>query len=114
MEDVLVPLIVFGSISTIIIMLSYFKNRRIERTALIAAGKEASIFNEGDKKPAIYSALKYGIFLIAIAIGLLLGDTLAKNTNLEEVVAYLSMVLAFGGAALLLYYILQRRIDAEK
>jgi predicted MFS family arabinose efflux permease len=111
--EILVPLFFFGSISTIIITLSFYKSRRIERTSLIAAGKDASIFNEGEKKPAIHTALKYGIFMIGLAIGVFLGDVLAKTTSLDEPVAYVSMILIFGGLSLLLYYYLQKRIEGE-
>lgn len=111
MNDVLILLVIFGSVFGTIVMLSYFKNRRIERTSLIAAGKEASIFNVGKKNPLINNVLKFGILFIGEGIGLLAGDYLAKSTNLEETVAYLSMIFLFGGISLLIYYLLQKKLD---
>ncbi len=116
MEDILVPIGLFGSIAAIIISLSYFKNRRIERTTLIASGKEASIFNEGDN-PQLFTSLKYGIFLISIAIGLILGECIANTGILSEPIAYTSMTILFGGIGLVLYYFYenkQRRITDKE
>ncbi len=113
MEDVLVPTVLFGSIAAIIISLSYFKNRRIERTSLIASGKEASLFNEGEEKPRIFSALKFGIFFISIGIGLILGEIVANAGLLSEPVAYTAMTILFGGIGLVVYYLLERKNDSN-
>ncbi len=107
---VLVPIVLFIVIAAIIISNSYFKNRRMERTALIASGKGADIFNEGDRKPAYYLALKFGLLLIGLGIGLLMGDYLENITQMPEPVAYLSMMFLFGGIGLIAYYLIQKRI----
>ncbi len=111
MEETLVPIVLFASIAAIIISLSYFKNRRIERSSLIAAGKEASLFNEGDEKPRIFTALKFGIFFISIGIGLILGELVFKAGLLSEPVAYSAMTILFGGIGLVVYYLLERKND---
>jgi len=111
MEGVLVPLVFFGSIAAIIISLSYFKSRRIERTALIAAGKEASIFEYG--KPKHYLSLKYGMLLVGLAIGIILGGVLEASTQMHEASAYFSMILLFGGLSLILYYAIQKKLPKE-
>ncbi|HAN18611.1 MAG TPA: hypothetical protein DCQ24_08065 [Bacteroidales bacterium] len=80
--------------------------RRKERLALIEKGLTANIFNsEANVSPS----LKYGIFCIGIAIGFLFGDILAKSTNLEEGVAYVSMIFLFGGLALVIYYFIAKK-----
>jgi predicted MFS family arabinose efflux permease len=80
--------------------------RRKERLALIEKGLTANIFNsEANVSPS----LKYGIFCIGIAIGFLLGNILAKNTNLEEGVAYVSMIFLFGGIGLVFYYFIAKK-----
>ncbi|MCB2196643.1 MAG: hypothetical protein KQH79_12345 [Bacteroidetes bacterium] len=80
--------------------------RRKERLALIDKGLTASIFNsEANVSPS----LKWGIFLIGIAIGFLLGEVLAQNTRMEEGVAYLSMIFLFGGIGLVSYYFIARK-----
>ena len=80
--------------------------RRKERLALIEKGLTANIFNsEANVSPS----LKYGILCIGIAIGFLFGDILAKSTNLEEGVAYVSMIFLFGGLALVIYYFIAKK-----
>jgi len=113
MEGALAIIFIFGSIPAIIIALSYFKNRRIERTALIAAGKDASIFEQFNGKPKHYLSLKYGMFLVGLAIGVILGAVLDTYTSLHEAAAYFSMVLLFGGLSLILFYITQKRLNEE-
>ncbi len=114
MEDILVPISLFGSIAAIIISLSYFKNRRIERTTLIASGKEASIFNEGENKSQLFTSLKYGIFFISIAIGLILGECIANTGILSEPIAYTSMTILFGGIGLVIYYFFENKFGKKK
>ncbi len=117
MEEVLVPIfvvaIIFGSIPGMIVALIYLKNRRIERTALIAAGLDAKIFKEEDKKSTIHNALKIGILGVGIGLGIITGDILAKSSSLEEAAAYFSMIFIFGGISLLIYYLIQRKIEAQ-
>lgn len=106
--EVIVPVAFFAMIFGIVVLVTYYRNKRIERTALIASGRDASIFREEDKKSWINS-LKYGIFLIGIAVGFIIGDILAVRGVLSEVIAYISMVLLFGGLGLLVFYSLARR-----
>ena len=117
MEEILVPIfvvaIVFGTIPGMIVALIYFKNRRIERTALIASGKDAGIFNTGEKKSTIQQALKFGMLSIGVGLGIVVGDLVAKSTDLADPAAYLSMIFIFAGTALLAYYLLQRKIERE-
>jgi predicted MFS family arabinose efflux permease len=106
--EVIVPVAFFGMIFGIVVLVSYYRNKRMERTALIASGKDASIFKEEDKKSWINS-LKYGIFLVGIAIGFIVGDALAVRDVMSEGIAYIAMVLLFGGLALLVFYLLARK-----
>jgi len=80
--------------------------RRKERLALIEKGVTASIFNkEADVSPSF----KYGIFCVGIALGFLMGEILYQNTSINEGVAYLSMIFFFGGAGLIVYYLIARK-----
>lgn len=111
-EDVIVPVAFFAMIFGIIVLVTYYRNKRMERTALIASGRDASIFSEEEKKSKINS-LKYGIFLIGIAIGFIVGDSLAVKGVMTEGVSYISMVLLFGGISLLVFYLLVRKKGKE-
>ncbi|MBI9062066.1 MAG: hypothetical protein JEZ14_08745 [Marinilabiliaceae bacterium] len=106
MEAVLAIIFIFGSIPAIIIALSYFRNRCLERTALIAANKEADLFREADQKPKHYLTMKYGMLLVGLALGVLMGALIEAHTFLNEATAYFPMVLAFGGLSLVLFYVL--------
>ncbi len=115
MEEVLVPIfvvaIIFGSIPGMIVALIYLKNRRIERTALIAAGLDASIFKNDEKKSTFHNVLKFGILAIGIGIGIIAGDVLAQSSGLTEPTAYFSMIFIFGGVSLILYYLIQKKLE---
>ncbi len=108
MEGALAIIFIFGSIPAIIISLIYFRNRRIERTSLIAAGKDATLFDHG--KPKHYLTLKYGMLLVGLALGVILGGVLEANTNMPEPMAYLSMILLFGGISLILFYAIHKKM----
>ena len=112
MEGALAIIFIFGGIPAITISLVYFRNRRIERTALIAAGKDASIFEYG--KPKHYLSLKYGMLLVGLAIGVILGGILEVNTNIPEPMAYLSMVLLWGGLSLILFYAIHKKMLSQE
>ncbi|MFT3739785.1 MAG: hypothetical protein QM786_13595 [Breznakibacter sp.] len=110
MEIELVPIVFLGGLYATIISISYFRTRKTERLSLIAAGKEASIFDEADKKPKLHSSFKYGLLMIGLALGLLVGEALAKSTAIRPEIAYTSMVLIFGGISLLFFYWYQNKM----
>lgn len=111
--EIVVPVAFFGMIFGIAVLVTYYRNKRMERTALIASGRDASIFKEENRKSRIYS-LKYGIFLIGLAIGFIVGDILALQQVMSEGIAYVSMVLLFGGLALLVFYYFARKKVTEQ
>lgn len=111
--EIVVPVAFFGMIFGIAVLVTYYRNKRMERTALIASGRDASIFKEENKKSRIHS-VKYGIFLIGLAIGFIVGDILSTQHVMSEGIAYVSMVLLFGGVALLVFYYLARKKISEQ
>jgi hypothetical protein len=102
MEDIFVPISVFGMILGIV----YLVVRKRERMALIEKGADASIFRI-DKQSN--STLKWGLFLIGLGVGLLIAEILVKTTTMSEEAAYFSMIFLFGGIALLVSYFLDRK-----
>jgi CBS domain containing-hemolysin-like protein len=112
MEGALAIIFIFGGFAAIIISLIYFRNRRIERTALIAAGKDASLFSDG--KPKHYLSLKYGMLLVGLAIGVILGGVLEATTTMTEPAAYLSMVLLWGGLSLIVFYGVHKKVLSDE
>ena len=91
-----------GFFSTMIVLIiSYFKTRHTERMALINSGRTAKIFdaNAGESN----NALKLGLFLLAIGLGLLIGMIIDNNLDTEPAGSFIS-ILILGGLSLILYH----------
>ncbi|MBN2174755.1 MAG: hypothetical protein JW731_11530 [Bacteroidales bacterium] len=106
LTPVLVLAIIFGSIIAIV----YLGIRKKERMAMLEKGVDASLFETSKKKSA--QSLKYGILLIGVALGILIGKLLATTSAFmyEEEAAYFSMIFLFGGLALVIYYFMARKM----
>jgi ABC-type Fe3+-siderophore transport system permease subunit len=101
LTPILVLLIIFGFIYGIV----YLGVRRKERMTLLDRGADPSIFH--DARPGI-AGIRYGLLLIGVAVGILLGNIIEATTCLEEEVSYFSMIFLFGGIALVMSYFLER------
>jgi hypothetical protein len=69
---------------------------------------EKGINPDGDLDVTTYRkqvAIRNGIFLIFLAIGLLVGHYLSINSIFENAVGYISMILLFGGLGFLINYL---------
>lgn len=95
---------VFGVIPLIIFLV----HRHRERKMLIEKGMDINIL-ESEKQQNSINSLKYGIFLIGLAVGILVGNILAEYTLMLEEVAYFSMIFLFGGAALIIFYSIAKK-----
>jgi hypothetical protein len=102
----LTPVLILGVIFGSVVMLVYLNIRKKERLSLIEKGADASIFAA---KPESSPSLKWGIFLIGLGTGLLLGNLLAEFTAMPGEVAYFSMIFLFGGMGLVVYYIIEKK-----
>lgn len=91
-----------GFFAAIVISIHYITSaRNKEKMALIEKGVDISeIYKRKDRRNAV---LKYGMFLVGIAIGIFLGYVLAYF-RFNAVVAYFSMILLFGGCSLILFH----------
>jgi hypothetical protein len=106
MEEILIPLALFATI--VLIVYIFYTNRYKERLALIDKGSSADILS---RMPQISSlTLKTGFFLIGLGIGSLVGNIAAVHTSLNEGVAYFSMIMLFGGASLIISFVLENRM----
>lgn len=110
LTPVLVLAIIFGSILGIV----YLSIRRKERMAMMEKGIDPSTFIP--PKRASSSALKYGILLISIALGIFMGKYLASTGmfQFEEEAAYFSMIFLFGGVGLVIYHFMAKKMSAEE
>lgn len=107
MEGIFVPLSFFLAIFAILYV--YWTTRTKERLALIEKEADASIFKTGGSK---YTLLKWGIFLIAVAIGVITGFALSNVIN--EVAAFFTMILFFGGVGLIMAYWIIGSLEKKK
>ncbi|MCB2221522.1 MAG: hypothetical protein KQI35_14075 [Bacteroidetes bacterium] len=111
LTPVLVLAIIFGTILGII----YLGIRRKERMAMMEKGVDASMFLTPRKKSSL--SLKYGLLLIGVALGILIGKLLATTEafRFEEEAAYFSMIFLFGGMALIIHYFMDKKLtESEK
>ena len=109
LTPVLILTIIFGSIVAMV----YLGVRKKERMALMEKGLDASMFQTSKNKNA--QSLKYGILLIGIALGILMGKILASTEafRFEEEAAYFSMIFLFGGLGLVIYHFMAKRMKAD-
>ncbi|MEL6941276.1 MAG: DUF6249 domain-containing protein, partial [Bacteroidota bacterium] len=89
----------------------FFATRHKQRIALLEHGQEAKVFNSIRTQK---DALKFGMLAIGVGIGVLVGYLL-EEIGMEEEPAYFSMILIIGGAALIAFYLMDRKSnDAVK
>jgi predicted MFS family arabinose efflux permease len=106
MVEILVPLGVFAMIVAIVFLVV----RKKERLSLIQHGADASSLKM-DKESN--SSLKFGLLLIGIAVGILLGNLISESSSMQEEVAYFSMTFICGGISLLIYYMITKKQAKE-
>jgi hypothetical protein len=110
----LTPVLVLGIIFGAIVTIVYLGVRRKERMAMLEKGVDASVFFSKKTSSNEY-ALKYGLLLIGVALGILVGNLLAASAPFAEAeeAAYFSMIFLFGGVALLVNYFIARKMFNE-
>ena len=113
-EEVIIP--IFGMFLSIIITLGAFvmivylrKFQNIERMAVIDKGLSPDLFKRDRNS---IGALRWGLLLIGVGIGFLMGYYLDRTFDMEEV-GYFSMLFIFGGIGLGLSYILEERKNTQ-
>lgn len=101
MVEILVPLGFFALVFGIIYILA---ERKIKLT-LIQHGADAKTLKMDSNSN---SSLKYGLLLVGVSVGILLGNIIAATSGMDEEVAYFSMTFLCGGISLLIYYALTK------
>lgn len=105
MEDILIPLGFFGMIAYIAKLIGDTRIRRKALDSQASADVAEAILNQRWKEPSTRSALKWGLIVVALGIGVLLVDLL--TIGFESPLAYAILLLATG-MALLGYYFVER------
>jgi len=83
----------------------YLAIRKKERQMLLEKGADPSIFRFESRSTW---QLKWGIFLIGIALGIITGNILTRTGVMEEEPAYMSAVFIFGGISLVASYFVSK------
>ncbi len=92
----------------------FFTTRNKERMALIDKGADASLFNTGKTHVPWFNwgkfALKTGMLLIGVGLGIIAGALLEMAEVFPDSESgYFSMIFIFGGLALVIFYLIDRR-----
>jgi len=99
--EVLIPVAMFAA--TFGILYVFFSTRHKERIALIEKGADPALFRHSHPR---HRTLKFGMFLVGIALGILMGNMLVSYAGMKEEVAFFSMIFLFGGASLVMFHYL--------
>jgi hypothetical protein len=102
MEEVLIPLIIFGTLFGLGYL--HYSTRNKERLALIEKGVDASIFVKGKKEFAApiwkILILNLALLLIGIGIGIFIASILHYNLGVVEEVAFPGTIFMMAGLGL--------------
>lgn len=101
-SDLLMAAIIFTAVYGVIQLIV----KRKERIMLIEKGTNPP---EMKSDLLLVSSLKFGLFFIGIGIGVLIGNILKVTTALDSEVAYFSMIFLFGGIALVLHHVIDKK-----
>ena len=93
------------------VMYVYYTTRNRERMALIEKNADPSILKPGSNGSFKLFAIKFGMLLMGIGLGILSGSILNTTTVLGEEVAFFSMVFLFGGAGLFTSYFVGKKLQ---
>ncbi len=103
---------VAGSMTSIVIIAYlFFNSRHKTRMALIQHDKEASIFKENGRGS---SGLKYGLLMVGIGLGILMGMIIESVLQTDSPVPHFSMMLILGGLGLVGYHLILKKKEEEE
>ncbi len=105
MSPLFIPIFSFAMIFGIVYV--YISARNKERMAMIEKGADASMFVA--KRNYFAMTLKIGMLLVGIALGILIGSIIDEYTALPRPVGYFSMIFLFGGIALIINALIERK-----
>ncbi len=107
--EIIIPIFIFAVIFGIFYV--YITARNKERLSMIEKGADASMFVARRNYYAM--TLKIGMLLVGVAIGILLGSLIDEYTTLPDEVGYFSMIFLFGGIALIVNSLMEKKAKEE-
>jgi hypothetical protein len=109
-EAIVIPVSFFAFVFAMLYV--YLTTRNKERMAMIEKGADPTIFKV-PSEPSKFVTLKFGLFFMGLAIGVLFGNILEAYTELDDGAAYISMIFLFGGLGLVAGYWFQSKKEKE-
>ena len=109
-EDILIPIIVFGSIFGILYV--FISARHKERMSLIETGADPSFFKSKFTFNQ-YNIFKFGMLMVGIALGIIVANILDEANIMQPEPGYPSMILFFGGLSLIIAFLLRNKLNKE-
>jgi hypothetical protein len=107
LRDALVSIAAFAGIFGIVYV--YLTARNRERMLMIERGTDASkLFNSRGRLQL--QTLKFGMLSVGVALGILVGNILNNNFDINRGVAFFSMIFLFGGLSLIAHFLIDRKI----
>lgn len=109
-EGIVIPVSFFAFVFAMLYV--YLTTRNKERMAMIEKGTDPLAF-KATHKISNFLTMKFGLFFIGVALGVLFGNILDNVTSLEEGTSYVSMIFLFGGLGLVAGYLIQEKKQKE-
>lgn len=103
-RDLLVSIAAFAGIFGIVYV--FLMTRHKERMSMLEKGVDPSTFAP---RPGSSGTLKFGMFFVGIALGILIGNVLEDAFGVDGEVAFLSMVFLFGGVSLIANHLIDKK-----
>lgn len=96
-----------------VIFVQLLKGRHAERMEMIKSGV---VLEEPEKKPNRYPALRNGIFMIGLALGIIIAIWMGPVMNVGDWfdMTIPTMAVLFGGIAFVVYFFLARYIQKKE
>ena len=105
LRDLLVSFAAIGAIFTILYVM--LMTRYKERMSLMEKGLSPKEFN--NTNAAQSATLRFGLLLVGISFGIMLGNFIAKHFDVPREGAFIAMMFLFGGIGLIISYLIEKR-----
>jgi hypothetical protein len=114
MEGIVIPVSFFLMVFAIVYVAVTTRNK--ERMLMLEKGVDPKLFTSELKpiKVSGYATFKWGLFMVGMAIGLFIAAMLDEYSQLPETPMYFSLILLFGGLALIIAYLLRSRLEKKR
>lgn len=111
-SPILIPVSAIVGAFAMIILLRKFEND--ERMAMIEKGLNPHMPKPRQPRSTAMVTFHFAAIAIGVSLGLLVGNVLYNVIHIHRGIAYLSMVLMFGGLGLLVSYFVQLKHDEKE